>query len=186
MWALPAKQLPAPGASCLDDAASCGGAHSSSEAVSAFASATLRLISAFHPSSHRNVKRRESIAHPYSQRQGRKRRNGEGASRSQPVGQHQHSSNTERPPLATGGLRPGPERPPELTPQYGPRKKVLSSHTLSAIIRRVEGFRAGMFPQMCKNPWKVCETAPSPSISPLDALASQRCTESIALPDVAL
>ena len=186
MWALPAKQLPAPGASCLDDAASCGGAHSSSEAVSAFASATLRLISAFHPSSHRNVKRRESIAHPYSQRQGRKRTNGEATSRGPPVGQHQHSSNTKRPLSATGGLRPGPEWPRELTPRYGPRKKLLSSHTLSAIIGRVEGLRAGMFPQMCKTSWKVCETASSPSISPLDALASQRYTESIAAPDVAL
>ncbi len=49
-------------------------------------------------------------------------------------------------------------------------KKVLCSSTLFDIIKRVEGFRASVFPQMCKTLWKVCESRSTP-LFPLSALA---------------
>lgn len=45
-------------------------------------------------------------------------------------------------------------------------KKILSSQTLSGIIKRVEGLRTSSFPQMCKTLWKVCESGSTSSFPP--------------------
>lgn len=62
----------------------------------------------------------------------------------------------------------------EIASPHAPReplgKKVLCSPTLFDIIKRVEGFRASAFPQVCRTLWKVCESRSTPSF-PLSALA---------------